>query len=31
MIFRPYDRVSFALVLYAIRAIQLNDIVLNPS
>ncbi|MFM8331097.1 MAG: LysM peptidoglycan-binding domain-containing protein [Candidatus Methylumidiphilus sp.] len=30
MVFRPYERVSFALVLSAVKAIHLNDAVLNP-
>lgn len=30
MIFRPYERVSYGLVLNAIRAIQLNDLVKSP-
>ncbi len=30
MVFRPFERVSFALVLYAARAIHLQDAVLNP-
>jgi hypothetical protein len=30
MVFRPYARVSFALVMSATRAIHLNDIVTNP-
>lgn len=30
MVFRPYQRVSFALVMNAIRAIHLNDAVTNP-
>jgi len=31
MVFHPYNRVSFALVLNAIRAIQLNDAVVSPN
>jgi hypothetical protein len=30
MVFRAYNRVSYALVINATRAIQLNDAVLNP-
>ena len=30
MVFRPYQRVSFALVMNAVRAIHLNDAVTNP-
>jgi len=30
MVFRPFERVSFGLVLSAIRAIHLNDAVTNP-
>jgi hypothetical protein len=30
MVFRPFERVSFALVMNAVRAIHLNDTVTNP-
>jgi len=30
MVFRPYERVSFALVMNAVRAIHINDAVTNP-
>ena len=31
MVFRPYERVSFGLVMNATRAIQLNDAVVSPN
>jgi hypothetical protein len=30
LVFRPFERISFALVMKATRAIHVNDVVLNP-
>ena len=30
MVFRPYERLSYALVMKAVRAIHVNDVVTNP-